>query len=152
LLSLHKTSCGPPNCSIRFSDANPSGSNLRYSQIYADIREARREEDATAQGEWTHAIKTANYSIVVKLATDALARQSKDLQIAVWLVDAATRCNGFEALVEGLDFVRTLLEEYWETIYPQLEDGDPELRAAPLAWLATYLSEAVVHVAAQLPF
>ena len=125
---------------------NPSGANLRYSQVYERLREARREEDATTQGEWAREIKKADYAAVVKLATDALARQTKDLQIAAWLVDATTRLDGFGALAEGLECVRNLLEQYWETIYPQLENGDPEMRAAPLDWLATYLNAAVVRV------
>src|SRR5579875_1098827 len=66
--------------------ANPSGASLRYDGITDAIKEARREEIDAPQGEWKTAIKTADHVQVIKLAGEALAKRSKDLQIAVWLV------------------------------------------------------------------
>ncbi len=126
--------------------ANPAGTSLRYNPVYDKIKEARREELDLPQGGWQTAVKTADWPLVIKLATECLTKQTKDLQIAAWLTEAKLRREGFAGLREGLELIRRLIEEYWETLYPELEDGDPELRAAPLEWIGHYLETAVKAV------
>jgi len=115
---------------------NPSGEDLRYAPIYDQIKEARREEEGYEPGQW---VKTADYLLVTKLASEAIASRSKDLQIAAWLTDALLRTEGFAGLKQGLNLLHGLVGTFWETLYPQLEDGDAELRAAPLEWVGTNL-------------
>jgi type VI secretion system protein ImpA len=121
---------------------NPSGENLRY-QIYDKIKEARREDEDIPQGVWATELKKADYPLVIKLATEALATKTKDLQLAAWLTEALLKREGFAGLGDGLRFCHALVEGFWETLYPELEDGDAELRAAPLDWLGTRLEVAV---------
>jgi len=119
------------------SGQNPSGANLRYSPIYDKIKEARFEdEDSAPQGEWQHARRKADFVAVIKLAGDTLANQTKDLQLAAWLVEAHLRRDGFAALTEGLDLFLHLQEQFWDTLYPPIEDDSPELRATPQEWFA----------------
>jgi type VI secretion system protein ImpA len=118
---------------------NPSGENLRYAPVYDKIKEARREDDDAPQGEWQRERKTADFNVVIKLSGDALATKSKDLQLAAWLTEAALRKEGFSGLRDGLALIRGLLTEFWDTLYPENEDGDLELRAAPLEWVGSYL-------------
>jgi type VI secretion system protein ImpA len=121
---------------------NPSGVNLRYDPVTDKIKEARREDLDVPQGEWKTALKTADYAQVIKLGSDALANRGKDLQIAVWLVDAHVHKEGFAVLAPALQFLRDLLEQFWDTLYPPIdEDGDMEVRAAPLVWLGAKLGE-----------
>ncbi len=116
---------------------NPGGESLRYAAVYDQIKEARREEDEIAQGDWQYERKKADWSLVIKLCGEAIAKKSKDLQLAVWLTEALVRREGFSGLRDGLEFIRGLLENYWETLYPELEDGDSELRAMPLEWIGS---------------
>ncbi len=67
---------------------NPGGQDLRYAPIYDKIKEARREDDELAQGAWQHERKLADPILVIKLSQEAIAKQSKDLQIAAWLTEA----------------------------------------------------------------
>ena len=116
---------------------NPSGANLRYSPIYDKIKEARFEdEDSAPQGEWQRELKKADFVAVIKLAGDTLANQTKDLQLAAWLAEAHLRRDGFAALTECLDLFLSLQETFWDTLYPPIEDGTPELRATPQEWFA----------------
>lgn len=124
-----------------------AGSDLRYEPIYDKIKEARREDDDAPQGEWQRARKTADWVLVSRLAGDALATKSKDLQIAAWLAEAQLRRQGFPGLRDGLEVIRNLIEQYWDDLYPELEDGDAELRAAPLEWIGIKLDAAVRQVA-----
>jgi type VI secretion system protein ImpA len=125
---------------------NPAGVDLRYDPIYDRIKEARHQDDDAPQGDWQRARKTADYGLVSKLAGDALATRSKDLQLAAWLTEAQLRREGFGGLRAGLEFLRALLVRYWDDLYPQLEDGDPELRAAPLSWIGLTLPPAIRSV------
>jgi type VI secretion system protein ImpA len=123
------------------SGENASGANLRYDPITDKIKEARREDAEMPQGAWKTALKVADYAQVIKLAGEAIATKGKDLQLAVWLVEAHVRREGFSALAPGFRFLHGLLEQFWDTLYPEIEDGDLEIRAAPLEWLGSKLPE-----------
>jgi type VI secretion system protein ImpA len=125
---------------------NPSGASLRYEPIYDKIKEARREDDDAPQGEWAHERKIADWKQVVKLAGEALATKSKDLQLAAWLTEAMLRTEGFGGLLASLRLCQGLIENFWDTLYPELEDGEAEMRAAPLDWIGSRLDRAV-HMA-----
>jgi type VI secretion system protein ImpA len=111
---------------------NPAGPSLRAEAVYQQIKLARFEEDDVPQGDWKRERKVADYVQVVRLATDVLARQSKDLQVAAWLTEAWTRREGFAGLGRGIELLRNLLDRFWEHVHPEPEDGDLEVRAAPL--------------------
>src|SRR5271166_2837053 len=81
---------------------NPSGVNLRYDPIYDKIKEARREEDQPPPGMTEQDRKLADNSLVIKLTTEALAKKSKDLQLAAWLTEALLKQRGFAGLKDGL--------------------------------------------------
>ncbi|WP_321476570.1 type VI secretion system protein TssA [uncultured Paludibaculum sp.] len=118
---------------------NPSGQGIRYTPLFDQIKEARREDEALAQGVWQRVLKTADWPLVIRLTSEALAKKSKDLQLVVWLTEALVHRDGFTGFQEGLNLCNALLTDYWETLYPALEDGDAELRSVPLAWLALRL-------------
>ncbi len=125
---------------------NPSGESLRYAPVFDKIKEARRADDDAPQGEWQIERKTADYALVIKLAGESLATKSKDLQVAAWLTEAILRKEGFPGLKAGLELIKGLIENFWDTLYPELDDGDAELRAAPLEWLGTRMEPALRSV------
>jgi len=121
---------------------NPSGVDVRYDTkllLYDKIKEARRQDDELAQGAWQHERKTADYSQVIRLAQDALASKTKDLQLAAWLTEALLHTERFGGLRQGLSLCHGLVSNFWDTLYPPIEDGDMELRAAPLDWIGVAL-------------
>ncbi len=127
---------------------NPSGPSLRYE--YDEIKEARREEEDLAQGEWQTERKVADYGKVLKLASELLAKRTKDLQLAFWISEALLKLEGFPGLLEGIRLNHNLIETFWDTIHPgaanEEEDGDPEdleMRAAPLSQFGLSLAETV---------
>jgi type VI secretion system protein ImpA len=117
------------------SGDNPAGENLQYSGLHDEIREARREDEDLEQGEWQHDRKAADWPRVVSLATEALATRTKDLQIAAWLAEALVKTQGFIGLRDGLRIMRELLERFWDSVYPQNDEGDLEARANTIAWM-----------------
>jgi len=122
---------------------NPSGENLRYDPLYDQIKEARRQEEELSQGIWQHEVKQADFSKVIKLAGDALAERSKDLQLAAWLTEALIYEEGIPGLRRGLTLIRELMEQFWDTLHPELEDGDPYMRTGILDWVGSRLDDAL---------
>ena len=121
---------------------NPSGIDLRYDNkllIHDKIKEARRQDDDLAQGDWQSERKTANFPFVVKLAQETLATVSKDLQVAAWLTEALLQTERFGGLHQGITLCHNLMLTFWDTVYPVIEDGDRELRARPLSWIGSML-------------
>jgi type VI secretion system protein ImpA len=114
---------------------NPAGKDVRYEGTHDAIKEARRADDPLAQGEWVREIKASNWSAVIEIATKALAASSKDLQVASWLTEALVVRYGFPGLRDGLHLLRELQERFWDGLYPEIDEGDLEPRAAPLVWL-----------------
>jgi type VI secretion system protein ImpA len=125
---------------------SPGGANLRYDPVTDKIKEARREDIEAPQGDWKVALKTADYPAVIKLAGEAVAKRSKDLQLSVWLVDAHVRKEKFPVIAPCFSFLHDLLDTFWDSMYPEIEDDDLELRAAPLDWLGSKLDEAIKQI------
>ncbi len=124
------------------SAESPSGVDVRYDTkllLYDKIKEARREDDGLDQGEWQQERKVADLPFVLKSTQEALATKTKDLQLAAWLCEALLRTEGFGGLQQGLALCQGLVANFWDTLFPPVEDGDLELRAAPLDWLGTAL-------------
>jgi type VI secretion system protein ImpA len=119
----------------------PAGADLRYDEVYDKLKEARREDDPSVQdgahNVWKRSRKTADWPLVIKLASDVLTNRSKDLQVAVWLTEGLLHREGFGGLRTGLELLGGLLEQYWDGLYPRIEDGDAEARIALLAWVGS---------------
>ena len=156
----------PENILTPIPGDNPGGVNLRYDPISEKIKEARREDDELPTGEWQTERKVADHKTVVKLATEAIATKSKDLQIAAWLTESLLKTQGFAGFNEGLALLSGILMTFWEHCYPVVppdelpppdgeedenerairedeyreeREGALELRAAPLSWITATL-------------
>src|SRR4051812_1050087 len=102
------------------SEASPAGESLRYSTVYDKIKEARRQDDDAPQGEWQRERKVADFVTVLRLANEAIATKSKDLQLAAWLTEALLNREGFQGLNQGLNLIKGLVENFWEGLWPEL--------------------------------
>jgi type VI secretion system protein ImpA len=120
---------------------NPAGSYLRDEPgddgltVYDKIKKARTEVIDSLTGDRT----APDYGQVQKLAEAALATKSKDIQLAAWLAEALLKRDGITGLRDGLELMKGLLEQFWDHLHPELEDGDAEMRAMPLNWVGDYL-------------
>lgn len=119
------------------SPDRPAGADLSFSSEMDAIVHARKFDDPSLdQGEWVTELKEADWDFVVKRCADLLSSTSKDLRLAVWLTEAATKRHHLPGLAEGLRVVAGLVEHFWdEGLYPEAEDGDQEQRIGNLAWI-----------------
>jgi len=126
---------------------NPSGVSLRYERIYDQIKEARTEDDESIPtGAWQRQAKKADFALVIKLAGEALATKSKDLQLAAWLTEAHVKREGIALVHPCFTLMRELQEQFWDTLYPEIDEGDAGMRAVPIEWASNRVA-AILHEA-----
>ncbi len=110
---------------------NPAGKPLLDS-VRLRLDEDRKEPDPLDP---TTADRKANWQGIISLAKTTLAESSKDLLVAVRLVEALARKSEFVGVRDGIKLLRLLVENCWDRMYPIPEDGDLEVRAGPFKWL-----------------
>lgn len=121
---------------------DPAGMDIRYETVYDEIIELRRSEEDLPFDDWVRSdVKKADWKAVLELTQEILIRESKDLKVALWLWEALARHYGFAGLRDGCVVVTRLMEEYWQGLYPRIEDGDLEERIGLIVWIARVLSE-----------
>jgi type VI secretion system protein ImpA len=122
---------------IPVSDAYPGGDDLQFLPVFGHIKEARRADNsALPQGEWLTSLKVAEWDKVVQLCEAALWSRSKDLQLAVWYVEALTHQSGYAGATFGFRLIAGLLDRFWESLDPRPDSsGDLEERVSKLEWL-----------------
>ncbi len=121
---------------------SPTGQMLRYEGTYDSLQEARSEDNATLpQGIWERGLKKANWNEVYSICFDAIEGRSKDLQLAVWMLESLLHLYGFAGAREGLKLIKGMIENFWdENLYPEIDEDDLEGRLSPLVWLNEKLS------------
>lgn len=124
------------------SDENPVGDYLRYEGLYDQIEEMRKEDDPNLpQGVWQTDLKSADWTGVFEASEKALSAESKDLQIASWLMESMIYLHGLNGVAEGLRLIYELCREFWDDVYPALEEDDVEFRISPFLWINSVLAE-----------
>lgn len=128
------------------SDDNPAGENLQYSGLHDEIREARRADENFEQGDWKRDLKVADWHQVIDLTTDALASKTKDIQIGSWLAEALIKIYGLAGLRDSLILMRGLHEQFWDNLYPEIDEDDLDARANALSFMDRQVAIAIKDV------
>ena len=132
--------------------ANPAGESLRYQGTYDRIADARREDDPSlSQGIYKSTLKRAEWTTAETICVDALTKRTKDLQIAGWLLEAWLHLHGLAGVTNGLRLLAGLCEQFWDHLYPTLEDGDLEGRIALFDWIEQKLTLKLKQIPLTLP-
>ena len=113
-------------------------SNNLYRRIRDDRSDARRhEQDADLEGEPSAEARQL-WRQVRDNAIEYLGSQSKDLEIAAYLVEALIRLERFAGLKEGCRVLKGLVESFWGELYPRPDldyDEGNEATLLPIARL-----------------
>ena len=111
-------------------EANPTGPTLRGSALYRDISEARREDDPTLPlGPWAYELKRADWPGVIQSTAEALAYESKDLQLCAWLLEGQIHHYGLGGIAPTVTLIAELCERYWSHLHPRIDDGSPPMES-----------------------
>ncbi len=121
--------------------AQPAGMNLRHadsagSAYYRikDARSAARIAERQADAEADRGSMAPEWRLIFDQAQVLLETQSKDLEVACWLAEAALRLHGFAGLRGALAVLAGLVDRYWTDLH-SLDDEDLGTKVAPVAGL-----------------
>ncbi len=118
----------------------PSGENLEYSSVYREIQKDRIEDNPNIPLKpGKKEPKVGDWDRVISTVSETIAYKSKDLQLGVWLLEALVRKRKFYGVALGCFILRQLCERYWDSLYPQIEDGDLEYRTNLFGWINSHL-------------
>ena len=129
---------------IPISPADPCGPDLRTAKGKTNLDDVKSlRKDSGRSSDEPDRIKEVEWKKVVALCADALRSQSKDLELAIYLIEGLTRTDGLPGLLAGLNFLEKLILAYWDKLHPhRLGDEEaPELRLSHLNWLGSSWDE-----------
>lgn len=121
------------------SDEEPAGPDLEYADV-AELERFAAGTPGTIDPSTQELVgaEEPNWRKVAEMATELLGK-TKDLRAAAWLTRAELANRGLPGLSDGLKLIATLVENFWETLYPPLdrdEGDDPIERLNVLANLS----------------
>ncbi len=112
---------------------NPSGVELRndgrfhaIERLMEPATRALRMENVKGGGTGSVAVEWAE---VLNLSAE-LAQTGRDLRLLVIVVRALTNSQGFPGLADGLALLTRTVEQYWDTVHPELRPSPSVAEAA----------------------
>lgn len=114
------------------SNESPCGVSATYEPEYEALTaELRKTELLTPEPvDWEH---------VVEMAQRILSQKSKDLKIASYWCYGLFETEGYTGLANGLEAYVTLIERFWEAVFP--EKRRMRARIAAVEWLTERLGK-----------
>ena len=109
---------------------SPCGEDCEYDPAFGELERSAQGTPEKRMGDTVIDAEPPDWREVASQAT-ALFERTKDLRVAVLLARAATVVDGVAGLASGIALIQRLLAEYWDTLYPLLDeddDNDPTLR------------------------
>jgi type VI secretion system protein ImpA len=103
---------------------------MEYDPLFSEME---RASEGKAEQEFGDTIVPAEDPDWRDLKNKSLKvlEQSKDLRAAIHLTRALIRTDGFAGLADGLGLIKGYIEQYWESLHPQLDpedNNDPTIR------------------------
>ena len=92
-------------------------------------RAAVMAEDPSGGDSYVH------WKQVVDLCPGILRDESKDLEVAAWLLEGLVRLDGAQGLRTGVTLIRRLVDDFWDNLYPLPDEDGLETKVAPLTGL-----------------
>lgn len=123
------------------SEEATCGPDLRESGSaeYQQLKDARRAIASLSRARKFEAQSDPeideNWRKIFKLAPGVIKTQSKDLEVASWLTEAAMRLKGFAGLRDGFTLIHRLVETHWDGLYPLPDEDGLETKVYPITGL-----------------
>lgn len=120
----------------------PCGKNLAHDPAFLALETQARGKPETHYGKNPIPAVPPDWKLVRSNACELLQR-SRDLRLAAYLLQAELVLRGIAGLADGLELIEGLLDQRWDSVFPELdagEDLDPTERINSLAILTDPLS------------
>tara|TARA_R110002049_G_scaffold4601_2_gene31736 strand:+ start:22739 stop:23815 length:1077 start_codon:yes stop_codon:yes gene_type:complete len=102
---------------------SPVGSNLEYD---ARFMEMSRLAEGTREQQYGNTIIAAHppdWRGALQIA-DELAGETRDLRVAVMIIEGLAHTDGIDGLAEGFELLQHWICGFWNDIHPQLDETD----------------------------
>ncbi|MBL9081760.1 MAG: type VI secretion system protein TssA [Planctomycetales bacterium] len=119
------------------SETAPSGENLEYDPQFSELERSAQGTAEQQYGATVIEAKEPEWSDVRKLAAE-LCERTHDLRVGLYVARANLHTSGLRGFREGLALLRGYVEQFWDTVHPQLDpddDNDPTIRVNTLVGL-----------------
>lgn len=122
------------------TEESPTGSDCRANpsavsnyQTIKSARNAARAEERNNVFSGGGSQAEEHWRKVIELAPKILKQESKDLEVACWYVEALVRRYSYAGLRDGFAVLEGLVENFWEGLYPEIDEDGIETKVAPFA-------------------
>jgi type VI secretion system protein ImpA len=105
------------------ADGAPSGPDLNYDPRFGALEIAGAGKPERQYGDKVYPAEPPLWPAVHEQAL-ALAAETRDLRVAMWLLRSATNLHGLAGATAGLQLLAGLLERHWDSVHPQLDAAD----------------------------
>ncbi|MES9952118.1 MAG: type VI secretion system protein TssA [Candidatus Thiodiazotropha sp. 6PLUC2] len=112
------------------SEEAPAGPDLEYDPLFGEMERAAEGKEEQQFGDTIIPAEEPDWRELKNKSLQVIG-QSKDLRAAIHLTRALIHTDGFEGLSNGLALIKGYLENYWESVHPQLDpddNNDPTIR------------------------
>ena len=119
------------------SEEMPSGENLEYDPQFQEMEVLFQTKPESSLEGIEKEDEGQDWKGVEKLATGLLGK-TKDLRVQVYAIIASIHTRDLLVFRDNLRLLKIFLQEYWDTVHPQLDpedDNDPTLRRNTLEML-----------------
>ena len=133
------------------SSDSPTGSNLEYDPRFVEMSRMAEGTREQQYGSTIVAAHPPDYRGTLQLAGE-LAGETRDLRVAVVLVESLTHAKGIDGLAEGFELLQNWVCEFWDDVHPQLdasESYDPFVRINALGRLCD--ADRLLHLIGKMP-
>lgn len=118
------------------SESHPCGIDCSFSNEFHAIKKAKTQDDLLLeQGDWVAEPKQADWAFIHSQSIELLTKQTKDIRLYMWLLEAWTHLYGFEGITKALELTQKSLSHYWMQLHPEIEDNDLDQRIGLLQGL-----------------
>ncbi len=112
------------------SEDEPAGSDLEYDPLFGEMERAAEGKEEQQFGDTIIPAEDPDWRELKKKSLEVTGK-SRDLRAAVHLTRALVHTDGFDGLADGLALIKGYLDDFWESLHPQLDPddaNDPTLR------------------------
>ena len=105
------------------ADDAPSGPDLGYDPRFGALDQAGAGKPERQYGDKVYPAEPPLWPAVYEQAL-ALAAETRDLRVAIWLLRSACHVHGLAGAAAGLQLLAGLLSQQWGSVHPQLDPAD----------------------------
>ncbi|WP_020157166.1 type VI secretion system protein TssA [Methylobacter marinus] len=130
---------------------NVCGDDLEYDADFIALEQAIKGKPEQQVGDTIQEAEPPNWREIRKSAEQLLTR-TRDLRVLISLLRALIATEGFAGFNDGISLIKALVEQRWDSIYPQLDpddDNDPTERVNILMSLCDH--ETILRPLQQTP-